>query len=149
MNPFADLGHRLYALRTKHGWTQQELAERVNRTRFRPDVKQPHIAGLERSAGEKLPSVPLLAALAEVFEMDMQTLVGLEHAQVAPADLLDGLSEEDKILAAALISRLRDGADALDADWRRLSRSVMKTGGREMAASIENELGVFLETGRN
>jgi transcriptional regulator with XRE-family HTH domain len=78
MNPFANFGRQLCSLRIQHGWTQQELADRVNKTVYKPGIKQPHIAGLEKSKGKKLPSVPLLAALAEVFEVDMQTLVGTE-----------------------------------------------------------------------
>lgn len=148
MNPFSTIGHRIFSLRVRHGWTQQELADHVNRTRYRPDVKQPHIAGLEKSTGEKLPSVPLLAALAEVFGVDMEALIGIDNMEKVPDvsdDLLSDLSAEDKALALAIISRLRSGVGSADADWRRLSKSVAANGGHEMVRSLEQDLGVFLE----
>jgi transcriptional regulator with XRE-family HTH domain len=147
MNPFANFGHQLHSLRTRYGWTQQELADRVNRTVYKPGVKQPHIAGLEKSRGEKLPSVPLLAALAEVFGVDMQTLIGAEigSENESEEDLLAGLSSEDRVLVLAVVSRLRQGADMMDADWHRLSQSVADVGGDDMVRSFENDLGVLLE----
>ncbi len=142
MNPFSGIGHRLYSLRQKRGWTQQELADRVNQTRFHPDVKQPHIAGLERSKGEKLPSVPLLAALAEVFEQDMDALVGIEETD--NTNITADLSAEDKALVLLLISRLRGGLDV--SDWQVLSRSVIANGGNDLAGSIERDTKVLLES---
>jgi len=142
MNPFSGIGHRLYSLRQKRGWTQQELADRVNQTRFHPDVKQPHIAGLEKSKGEKLPSVPLLAALAEVFEQDMDALAGIEESE--STNITADLSAEDKALVLLLVSRLRGGMDY--SDWQALSHSVMANGGNSLVGSIERDTKVFLET---
>lgn len=119
MNPFYDIGKRIYSLRTSEGWTQQELASKLNGTRYSPDVKQPHIAGLEKSKGERLPSVPVLAALAEVFGVSMQDIVGVDVFD-AKSDLLKGLRAEDRALVRALISRLRQDCD-LDAEWLELS----------------------------
>lgn len=46
--------------------SQDELLERMRHTRYRPDVsRQSHISNIENSDGEKLPSIRVLAALAE------------------------------------------------------------------------------------
>ena len=111
MNPFYNIGKRIFELRTREGWTQQELADRCNRTRYAPGIKQPHIAGLEKSLGDKLPSVPLLAALAEVFGLSMQEIIGLEPIDKATPNLLKGLSAEDRALVHAFVSRLTKDID--------------------------------------
>lgn len=127
MNPFSNIGKRVYELRIKEGWTQAELAAKVNDTRYHPDVKQPHIAGIEKGAGDKLPSVPLLFALAEVFGVAPEELAGVELAPTAP--LLAGLRAEDRAMVIALITRLRrDNENTLDDDWELLNTAALDLG---------------------
>jgi len=141
MNPFNSIGHRIYALRTKENWTQQELADRLNRTRYRPDVKQPHIAGLEKSKGEKLPSVPLLAALADVFGVSMQEIIGIDPIDMSTPNLLKGLRAEDRAFVTALVSRLRKDNDDVDLDeeWHLLSKTTIDDLGE--GVSISEKIG--------
>lgn len=127
MNPFSNIGKRVYDLRMREGWTQSELAQKVNATCYQPDVKQPHIAGIERSQGDKLPSVPLLFALAEVFGVTPEELAGVEMAPTAP--LLTGLRVEDRAMVVALVTRLRrDNEDTLDEDWELLNTAALDLG---------------------
>lgn len=141
MNPFNSIGHRIHALRTKENWTQQDLADRLNRTRYRPDVKQPHIAGLEKSKGEKLPSVPLLAALAEVFGVSMQEIIGVDPIDTSTPNLLKGLRAEDRAFVTALVSRLRKDNDDVDLDeeWHLLSDTAINDLGE--GVSISQKIG--------
>jgi transcriptional regulator with XRE-family HTH domain len=143
MNPFYSLGQRIYLLRTKEGWTQQELADRLNRTRYQPGVKQPHIAGLERSRGDKLPSVPLLAALSEVFSVSMQEIIGLDPLDKSTPNLLKGLRAEDRAFVVTLVYRLRQDNDDVDLDeeWKILSNTAVKELGSAEATSIGNRIG--------
>lgn len=77
-NPFAILAERSEDRRTAKRLSQPELIERMNATRFRPRIKaQSHISNIEGSQGRKLPSVPALAAMAEVLDTSMDYLVGL------------------------------------------------------------------------
>lgn len=143
MNPFYSLGQRIYMLRTKEEWTQQELADRLNRTRYHPDVKQPHIAGLEKSRGDKLPSVPLLAALSEVFGVSMQEIIGLDPLDKSTPNLLKGLRAEDRAFVVTLVSRLRQDNDDVDLDeeWKLLSDTAVNELGTAEATSIGSRIG--------
>ena len=84
-----DFGPRLIRLRKKHGWTQAELAEKINRT-----VRA--IFYYEREG--RYPPAPVVADLAELFHVSIEYLLGREHKSVdsnAP-DLLN--SPNDKKL---------------------------------------------------
>lgn len=129
-NPFRNIGHRIRQLREREGWTQTYLVEQVNRTRYAPDVKQPHIANIEGRLGEKLPSLTLLAALAEVFQVSIDEVLGLAPLSDKPTQL-DGLRAEDKAIIQVLITRLREDADKMEEDWAMLtdaSESLAKLG---------------------
>ena len=84
-NPFALLAERVERRRTEKRLSQSELVDRMRSTRFRPKVKAAtHISNIEGAEGEKLPSVPVLAALAEVLDTSMDYLAGLSD-NPAPA----------------------------------------------------------------
>jgi transcriptional regulator with XRE-family HTH domain len=77
MSNFELMGKNLIALRKRKGITQTQLANLVNETSYRPDIKQSRISDLERLNGEELPSIPLLAALSEVLETNPGYILGL------------------------------------------------------------------------
>jgi transcriptional regulator with XRE-family HTH domain len=59
------IGERLRRLREERGWTQAELARKV-------DASQPTIAGIE--SGSQLPGTGLLGRLADLFRIDLDYL---------------------------------------------------------------------------
>lgn len=63
------LGDRLRSLRRKRGWSQTEVAQRVDST-------QQHVSLLESGAHE--PSLGMLLRLARVLDVSLDVLVGRE-----------------------------------------------------------------------
>jgi transcriptional regulator with XRE-family HTH domain len=87
---FEGLGQRIYKLRKRRGLTQEELAAAVNGTRYGLSIRgQSHISNMENSGGDKLPSVQVLAALAEVLETNTDYLLGLTDDDAPHSDLDD------------------------------------------------------------
>ena len=87
---------RIKALREARGWTQAELARRMNMTRN-------GINSWEQ--GLSMLSPPSLVDLAKLFSVSTDYLLGVEnHCTVN----VTGLNEEDVALLARLADRLRE-----------------------------------------
>ena len=87
---------RIKALREARGWTQAELARRMNMTRN-------GINSWEQ--GLSMPSPPSLVALAKLFSVSTDYLLGVENHSTVN---VTGLNEEDVALLARLADRLRE-----------------------------------------
>jgi transcriptional regulator with XRE-family HTH domain len=143
MNKFWNIGRNLKDLRERAGLTQRELAEAVNTADFNLDITQPYITGLEKSRGDKLPSVPVLAALAKVLGVKMEDICGVD-IELKP-DPLSDLTEDDRRNMVAVIHRLiKLNHLELDSKFSGLTETVYTNGGRKQAVKIEGHLGVEL-----
>ena len=87
---------RTKALREARGWTQAELARRMNMTRN-------GINSWEQ--GLSMPSPPSLVDLAKLFSVSTDYLLGVENHSTVN---VTGLNEEDVALLARLADRLRE-----------------------------------------
>lgn len=87
---------RIKALREARGWTQAELARRMNMTR----------SGINSwEQGLSMPSPPSLVDLARLFSVSTDYLLGVENYSAVN---VAGLNEEDVALLAQLAERLRE-----------------------------------------
>ena len=87
---------RIKALREARGWTQAELARKMNMTRN-------GINSWEQ--GLSMPSPPSLVDLARLFSVSTDYLLGVENYSAVN---VTGLNEADVALLAQLADRLRD-----------------------------------------
>ena len=87
---------RIKAWREARGWTQAELARRMNMTRN-------GINSWEQ--GLSMPSPPSLVDLAKLFSVSTDYLLGVENHSTVN---VTGLNEEDVALLARLADRLRE-----------------------------------------
>ena len=87
---------RIKALREARGWTQVELARKMNMTRN-------GINSWEQ--GLSMPSPPSLVDLARLFSVSTDYLLGVENYSAVN---VTGLNEEDVALLAQLAERLRE-----------------------------------------
>ena len=87
---------RIKALREAHGWTQVELARKMNMTRN-------GINSWEQ--GLSMPSPPSLVDLARLFSVSTDYLLGVENYSAVN---VTGLNEADVALLAQLADRLRE-----------------------------------------
>ena len=87
---------RIKALREARGWTQAELARRMNMTRN-------GINSWEQ--GLSMLSPPSLVDLAKLFSVSTDYLLGVENHSTVN---VTGLNEEDVALLARLVDRLRE-----------------------------------------
>jgi transcriptional regulator with XRE-family HTH domain len=95
------VGRRIRELREQQGWTQEDLAERVERS-------QQTVSGWE--SGARAPGRESLETLAEVFETDIDSLLRRASGPVVSIELSD---EEHEQLLAALRAELASGAEQL------------------------------------
>lgn len=86
---------RIKALREARGWTQAELARRLNITRNGVNSWE---------QGLSMPSPPCLVDLAKLFSVSTDYLLGVERLDRVN---VTGLSEQDVALLAQLADRLR------------------------------------------
>lgn len=87
---------RIKALREARGWTQAELARKMNMTRN-------GINSWEQ--GLSMPSPPSLVELAQLFSVSTDYLLGIENHSTVN---VTGLDENDVALLAKLADRLRE-----------------------------------------
>ena len=87
---------RIKALREARGWTQAELARKMNMTRN-------GINSWEQ--GLSMPSPPSLVDLARLFSVATDYLLGVENYSAVN---VTGLNEADVALLAQLADRLRE-----------------------------------------
>jgi transcriptional regulator with XRE-family HTH domain len=86
---------RIKALREARGWTQAELARRMNITRNGVNSWE---------QGLSMPSPACLVDLAKLFSVSTDYLLGVERLESVN---VTGLNEEDIALLAQLADRLR------------------------------------------
>lgn len=87
---------RIKALREARGWTQAELARRLNITRNGVNSWE---------QGLSMPSPAYLVDLAKLFSVSTDYLLGVERLEAVN---VTGLKEEDIALLAQLADRLRE-----------------------------------------
>ena len=88
------LGLRISQLRQDRGWTQKDLAAKI-------DITANHLSRIEKDKVQ--PHRSTLKAVAEVFGIELDDLEAL--AQIAEPDLTEKLAKQDPDLAA-LISQI-------------------------------------------
>ena len=87
---------RIKALREARGWTQAELARRMNITRNGVNSWE---------QGLSMPSPACLVDLAKVFSVSTDYLLGVERLETVN---VTGLDEKDVAMLAQLADRLRE-----------------------------------------
>ena len=87
---------RIKALREARGWTQAELARRINITRNGVNSWE---------QGLSMPSPACLVDLAKVFSVSTDYLLGVERLETVN---VTGLDEKDVAMLAQLADRLRE-----------------------------------------
>ena len=87
---------RIKALREARGWTQAELARRMNITRNGVNSWE---------QGLSMPSPACLVDLAKVFSVSTDYLLGVERLETVN---VTGLDEKDVAMLARLADRLRE-----------------------------------------
>ena len=87
---------RIKALREARGWTQAELARRLNLTRNGVNSWE---------QGLSMPSPACLVDLAKLFSVSTDYLLGIERLETVN---VTGLKDEDVALLAQLADRLRE-----------------------------------------
>lgn len=87
---------RIKALREARGWTQAELARRLNITRNGVNSWE---------QGLSMPSPACLVDLAKLFSVSTDYLLGVERLEMVN---VTGLNEEDIAILARLVDRLRE-----------------------------------------
>ncbi len=87
---------RIKALREARGWTQAELARRLNITRNGVNSWE---------QGLSMPSPACLVDLAKLFSVSTDYLLGVERLETVN---VTGLNEEDVAILARLADRLRE-----------------------------------------
>lgn len=87
---------RIKALREARGWTQAELARRLNLTRNGVNSWE---------QGLSMPSPACLVDLAKLFSVSTDYLLGVERLEMVN---VTGLDEKDVAILAQLADRLRE-----------------------------------------
>lgn len=87
---------RIKALREARGWTQAELARRINITRNGVNSWE---------QGLSMPSPACLVDLSKVFSVSTDYLLGVERLETVN---VTGLDEKDVAMLAQLADRLRE-----------------------------------------
>ena len=87
---------RIKALREARGWTQAELARRMNITRNGVNSWE---------QGLSMPSPACLVDLSKVFSVSTDYLLGVERLETVN---VTGLAEKDVAMLAQLADRLRE-----------------------------------------
>ena len=90
-----DFGNTLKRLRTEHGYTQQQIADRLG-------VTKSVVSYYELQ--ERYPSPDILIKLASIFHVSTDYLLGLQREETIS---LDGLSKEDIVVIQKLIELLK------------------------------------------
>ena len=78
------LGERAKELRLQLGMTQADVVNELKRS-HNITIRQNHVSNIE--SGAKYPSLPLLAALAQVYETSVDYLLGVTENPMATRDL--------------------------------------------------------------
>lgn len=89
------LGHRIYEQRTLHGWSQIQLASRLN-------ITKQTVSNWEN--GNIQPSIEMLIRLARLFQVSTDYLLGLDELTQLN---VDGLPAEFIVHLAQIIDDYR------------------------------------------
>ncbi len=92
------IAERISELRTARGWTQAELARRLNMTRNGVNSWE---------QGLSMPSPALLVELAKTFSVSTDYLLGIERLDSIN---VTGLAQRDVAILAELAERLRNNS---------------------------------------
>ncbi len=90
-----DMGERIKKLRTSKGYTQQQLAKRLN-------VTKSLISAYEN--GQRAPSYEVLIGISSIFKVSTDYLLGVDHREYLD---MSGLSDEQRILLTHLVDTMR------------------------------------------
>lgn len=94
------MGRRIRAKRLEMGLTQEQLAEKV-------DISTSHVGEIER--GTSICSLAVLVALANVLELNLDTLVkGIDSKNIDTAfsEILDSLPNDNKKLYIEICEKI-------------------------------------------
>lgn len=89
-------GDKLKDLRKARGFSQQELASRLG-------VHKNAISNYEQ--GKRVPTADVLYAVASLFNVSTDYLLGFEKPKVLP---IDGLTDEQTLILSTLVMEFRD-----------------------------------------
>ena len=102
-------GKTMKSIREKNDWTLEEMAQKLGTT------KQA-LSKYER--GERTPKVTVAAKFAEILNVPLETLIGVEEIEIEPANNNEPKTHEAKILAR--------GIDKLPPKQREQALAVVK-----------------------
>lgn len=91
------LGASILRQRLARGWSQEALAERI-------DVSMSYVGLLER--GERVPALPTLLALAQVFDTSVDALLGGTEADAwlnEATEMLKGVPASSRLTVMAML----------------------------------------------
>ena len=90
-----DMGEKIKKLRTSKGYTQQQLAERLN-------VTKSLISAYEN--GQRSPSYEVLIGISSIFKVSTDYLLGVDRGVYLD---LSGLSNEQQVLMTQLVNSMQ------------------------------------------
>lgn len=94
-----DLPQKLKALRTQYGYSQRQVAEKIN-------VSPAIISSYE--TGERTPSTEVLLALSYLFSTSTDYLLGKQTADPQSVIDVSGLSEKQTAAIIALVQSIKE-----------------------------------------
>lgn len=94
------LPQKLKDLRTKHGYSQKQVAEKIG-------VSPSIVSGYE--TGERTPSTEVLLSLSYLYNCSCDYLLGKKPEQPAPTLNLHGLTNQQINALIALVGAIRNG----------------------------------------
>ena len=112
-----DLGLRIKQLRESRNMSQAELGRRIYRSKS-------VVCSYENNM--KFPPLPVLTDIAQVFNVSLDYLVGIDKQQMVS---IEGLSPAQKQLVEALVTEFRDKsarADGLTPRQQEILNGLMK-----------------------
>lgn len=111
-----DFGLRIQQLRLSHNMSQEELGRRINRSRS-------VVCGYEINM--KIPPLEVLTDIANVFNVSLDYLVGIDKAEMAS---LAGLNQKQKDLVFQLLNEFKiphKNNKGLTPDQQKLINDIM------------------------
>ncbi|MDD3213979.1 MAG: helix-turn-helix transcriptional regulator [Eubacteriales bacterium] len=103
---YIDLGRRIRKQRTLHGWTQEELAERVN-------VSTSFVGHVER--GTRKASLETLVAIANVLDVSLDYLLAASMNNSVIGPMPRGLNTQQRTALKEILSTIQDNL----AEWEK------------------------------
>lgn len=94
-----DLPKKLRELRVRYGYSQKQVAERLN-------VSPSIVSGYE--TGERTPSTEILLSISYLYNCSVDYLLGKQAAEHAPSISTDGLTDQQVQAILALIDAIKN-----------------------------------------